>query len=116
MNPSADVPDFIQKTESYQKGLYEWDKDSVELVALVGFYIGETFVRSFPSQLAWACGDVNFAFENMPVVAGFDHGKELQPMRVANNLLRRATQDPEKVRDFDDAVHVWQESVPRPKE
>jgi hypothetical protein len=111
-NPN--VPEFIRNTDTYRSGLYDWDKASQELIDVIGFYFGEAFVRSFP-QLKWTCGDQEFAFANMPVVAGFAHRKELQPIWVLNNLIRRVTEHPEKRDDIGIAVKSWIDNVPKRK-
>ena len=102
--------EFIRRIDVYQRGAYDFDRNSKELIALVGFYFGECFVRTFRS-LRWDCGNTRFAYANMPVVAGFSGGKELQPMWITNNLIRRVFEDRTKIGDLHLAIRSWIESA-----
>lgn len=99
--PEENVPEWIRASEDYQKGLYEFDERSCDLLATAAFYVGEAFCRSF-TGLSWGTGDVETAFGNMPVVQGFEGGREFPPMLVLENLIRRIIEEP----GCDSAIHV----------
>jgi hypothetical protein len=48
----SSVPAWIRQTEEYRDGLYEFTESSRVTVLRSAFYLGESFVRSFP-QLRW---------------------------------------------------------------
>jgi hypothetical protein len=72
----------------------------------LAYYLGETFVQSFPEALRWDIGDRETIFANHPVIAGFRHDMELAVAPVTQNVLVRAathaTPEP-----FASAVSYW---------
>jgi hypothetical protein len=61
--------------------------------------------------LRWGIGDIETAEGNMPVVIGFQHGLELGPILIADNLLLRVAAEPKKTGDFEKAVEYWSSMV-----
>jgi len=107
-NPA--VPQFIRESRSYKFGLYEFTLKSNGLIIGSAYYLGECFIRSYPS-LKWSIGNPEFALRMMPVVTGFGHQKELAVLVVTENLLRRRIENPEKSCVFENAIQVWMNSV-----
>ena len=101
--PDPDVPDWIRSTEDYQRGLFDFDDRSKNLICFAAYYLGECFVRSFP-KLEWSTGNQELRQANMPVVVGFGPEEELPPMLVVENLFRRATKRPDRICGIDTAV------------
>jgi hypothetical protein len=106
MLPDPALPAWITQTESYRRGLFDFDEPSAFIVLRVAYYMGECFVRSFPG-LSWSVGDAETAEKNMPVVSGFDHQMELAPMLIAENLFRRVRSGMAGKDAFDIAVQRW---------
>jgi hypothetical protein len=106
MLPDASLPTWITATESYQRGLFEFDEPSQSIVLRVAYYMGECFVRNF-SCLVWSVGDAGSALQNMPVVTGFDHRIEMAPVLIANNLFRRVLHGSGNEHTFNVAVDRW---------
>ncbi|HVT29743.1 MAG TPA: hypothetical protein VHE81_17125, partial [Lacipirellulaceae bacterium] len=98
-NPDVSVPEFIRSTEDYQRGLFDFDDRSKNLLCFSAYYFGECFVRNF-AQLRWAAGNIEYAEANMPVVTGFLHDHELAPVWVLNNIFRRIIKQPGRVNDI----------------
>src|SRR5215469_6333678 len=84
--PDPEVPEWIRKTDSYTKYLFEFDEPSKTLVLQAAYYFGESFVKSY-KHLKWGTGDTETAEANMPVVAGFQHELEMAPILVVDNVL-----------------------------
>lgn len=80
------VPEFIRNTEDYQKGLFDFDEGSTNVLLAAAYYLGEAFVRNFP-HLKWATGNVDYIQANNPVVTGFKFKKELSPILVTENIF-----------------------------
>lgn len=108
--PDPTVSEWIQSTEDYQKGLFDFVDESKNLLVRAAYYLGECFVRSF-SGLQWAIGNPDFALKNMPVVTGFSHEQELPVLMVIENCCRRIVKDKSHVKDIDIMVKRWCESV-----
>jgi hypothetical protein len=100
------VPEWIRSTPEYERGLFEFDEDSKNLICFVAYYLGECFVRNY-SQLRWATGNAEYAEANMPVVTGFKREIELAPMLVLENLFRRITAKPDRISDIEIAIDTW---------
>ena len=86
--PDVTLPDWIRNSDSYTDNLFDLDETSTITVLRSAYYLGETFVRSFPG-LKWGVGNSDTALQNMPVVRGFCHNLELAPMLVAENVFRK---------------------------
>lgn len=108
--PDPSVPKWLRSNEVYAKNLFDFDEASGILVMRAGYYLGESFVRSFRS-LRWGTGDVRTADANMPVVAGFKHELEMPPIIVADNLLARLVVDPKTPRGAKKCVESWTNNV-----
>jgi hypothetical protein len=106
------VPEWIRKHSSYKESLFEFDNTSKVMLLRFAYYFGESFCRACP-QLRWAVGMKDFAQENKPVVAGFEHGMELEVMRVANvmfgKVVKRTGTAAETVSK---AIEAWRKSIP----
>lgn len=100
------VPEFIRNTEDYKAGLYEFTPEAKRIIIGTAYHFGECFVRSYP-KLKWGVGNVEYATGNMPVVAGFDKGKELPVMLVLENLFSRRIENPDVHDVFQTAVERW---------
>jgi hypothetical protein len=105
------VPEWIRSSPPYRSDLFQFDDPSKDLVVQGGFYLGETFVRSF-EPLSWTTGEAGLAQENMPVVGGFRDGDELPALLVVNNLFRRVLIDPGRSSDIEGTVEFWRSRVP----
>ena len=104
--PDPDVSVWIRSTEDYEKGLFDFDDRSKNLICFAAYYLGECFIRSY-SWLKWGTGNEELHQANMPVVAGFGPEEELSPMLVIENVFRRATKRPERISGIDTAVATW---------
>ena len=100
------LPDWIRSSQPYRSDLFEFDDLSKDLVLQGGFYLGESFVRSF-ERLAWGAGGPGLVQENMPTVRGFEDGDEMPAVLIVNNLFRRVLVDPGRLTDIDGAVEFW---------
>ena len=110
IQPDENVPEWIRSTDDYQNSLYEFDEHSGDLIVTAAYYVGECFRKSFTS-LNWGVGDVETAFGNMPVVQGFEDNRELPPMVVLENLIRRIIEAPGKDGDIENMVKRWASMV-----
>lgn len=106
----SSVPAWIRQTREYRDGLYEFTESSRVTVLRSAFYLGESFVRSFP-QLRWGVGDADCAEKHMPAVVGFQHDLELAPIMVAENLYRRVICDRSTSQSIATAVEYWRRNV-----
>ena len=104
--PDPDVSDWIRSTEDYQKGLFDFDDRSKNLICFAAYYLGECFTRTYP-KLKWGTGHEELHQANMPVITGFGPEEELPPMLVIENVFRRATKRPERSGGIDTAVETW---------
>ncbi|MFT3823540.1 MAG: hypothetical protein QM731_06445 [Chitinophagaceae bacterium] len=103
------VPEWIRKTESYQKGLFSFDEPSRILISRVAYYLGECFIKNY-QQLSWTTGDTNYMGANMPAVAGFKKKMELSPLVIAENLVSRIVKGG-KISDIEAMIKSWQNSL-----
>jgi hypothetical protein len=104
------VPAWIRQTKQYRDGLYEFTESARILVLRSAFYLGESFVRTFP-QLRWGIGDEDYAEKHMPVVAGFKSKLELAPILVAENLFCRLISDRSTSQSVATAMEHWRRNV-----
>ena len=109
--PDPDEPEWIRTSAPYLASLFEFDPPSSSLLLAASYYLGESFVRSYPG-LSWTTGDVEYALQNQPVVAGFRHDLELPAVQVTESLFARVVKDPTKITDIDRAVETWRRSAP----
>lgn len=105
------LPAWIRESESYKRGLIEFEEKSKPLVMRASYYLGESFVRQYCS-LSWGVGEPETVEHNMPVVAGFRSDLEMAPIMVTENLFLRILGDGAAVTDIDKAVSHWQKMVP----
>jgi hypothetical protein len=110
VEPDPAEPEWIRTSAPYLESLFEFDQPSTSVVLAASYYLGESFVRTYPA-LRWATGDVNFALQNQPVVAGFHHDLELSPVLVTENLFLGIRQDPTKIEKLDRVVATWRRSA-----
>ena len=106
----SSIPVWIRQTKEYRDGLYEFTESSRILVLRSAFYLGESFVRSFP-QLRWGVGDADYIQKHMPVVEGFKHDLELAPIMVTENLYRRVICDRSTMPSIATAMEHWRSNV-----
>ncbi len=104
--PDPEVPEWIRKTDTYVKNLFEFDEPSRILILRAAYYLGETFVRNCEG-LHWTVGNTETAVGKMPVVSGFHRGFEMAPILIAENLFGRVATDPAKLGDIDTAIATW---------
>lgn len=100
----ASEPDWIQ--EWHKSGLIDFDEESKYWILRGAYYLGECFVRSYPS-LRWGTGDPQYIEKNMPVVIGFRSGTEMAPMMIVENLFSRILGRNGSATDIDRAVTAW---------
>jgi hypothetical protein len=105
------LPKWIRECDSYIRGLIDFDEPSKILVLRASYYLGESFVR-YADVLTWATGDRETAEQNMPVVTGFQHGIEMAPMLIVENLSLRILADGAPYEDIDRAIKGWLSDVP----
>jgi hypothetical protein len=108
------VPDWIAATDSYHRGLFDFDEPSHRVVLRLAFYVGECFVRNYHG-LTWSTGNVETVIANMPVVSGFNHGIEMPPVLVITNLFHRILSGAAKSDCFEVAVQAWCAQTPKPE-
>ena len=109
VEPDADVPEWIRVSMEEHGGFLDFDDESRLLVLRASYYLGESFVRTFP-DLTWALGRADRAEANQPVVTGFVTGVDLPPLMVAENLLLDSKSD-DFPRIVATAVSAWTEAV-----
>jgi hypothetical protein len=106
------VPEWIRATEDYQKGLFDFDDRSKDLICFTAYYFGECFIRNYPN-LRWATGNCDApkgvvnADANMPVVTGFAHNIEMASMSILENVFARLVAHPERSQDIDIMIDSW---------
>lgn len=105
-----EAPQWIRSTSEYERGLFDFDARSGNLLVFAAYYTGECFIRNF-TQLRWASGNRDTLESNMVVVTGFSHGIEMAPMLVLENSFRRLIANPSDGRRFDSLVRVWRKHV-----
>ncbi|SRR5258706_2015677 len=110
LEPDLSVPPWIRDTDSYRNDHFDFDSASKELIVTTSYYLGECFIRSFPS-LRWATGKHGMAQMNMPVVTGFTHEKEMAVMMVAENIFAAALANPAEKAEIEKTVNFWTEFV-----
>lgn len=105
------VPSWIQDTDAYRDGLFEFQPSSEAFVFCGAFYLGETFVRRV-GGLRWSLGTEGFASAGNPVVEGFHFGQELDVVNTMTNLVKRAIIDKSSSSAFHVAVEYWRDQTP----
>lgn len=104
-----DLPEWIREAQESIGGFIEVADESSHLVLRASYYLGESFVRSFP-KLKWRLGRPKTLNQKAPVVAGFGDGTELSPLLVAENMARGAVRRPADSSNAD-AVQAWIDKV-----
>lgn len=90
----------------HKDGLIDFDEESKYWILRAAYYLGECFVRNYPS-LQWTTGDPEYIEKNMPVVAGFRNGDEMAPMMIVENLFLRILGDSAPITSIDTAIETW---------
>ena len=111
-DPNQALPDWIQKTPSYKKGLFDFDIPSQRLLMWMAYYLGETFVRS-EASLRWGIGSPDYAQCNSPVIKGFSHGLEMPTIMIVENLLRDLIIKSIESNRIEEAVSYWSKMINR---
>lgn len=108
---SADnsVPAWIRDTDTYQRGLFEFDEKSKIMILRCAYFWGACFINDHP-RLSWGIGDRDTALQNMPVVLGFRGKLEMPPLLICENLFRRAERQ-RSVSVFAETIDVWKRSI-----
>jgi hypothetical protein len=109
-SPDQSLPEWIRKSASYQSNLFDFDEASKVLILRSAYYLGESFVRSFP-MLSWATGNLDTAVKNMPVITGFRHQMEMAPMLVLENVFGGILSGSKSLVDLQKMVSTWIEKV-----
>jgi hypothetical protein len=109
-DPDETLPDWIRESESYKRGLIEFEDTSKPLVMRASYYLGESFVRQY-HRLSWGVGQPDSIEYKMPVVAGFRHELELAPILVAENIYLGIFGQGASIESIDEAISGWQELV-----
>lgn len=104
------LPEFIRNTEDYKAGLYEFTPEAKRIIIGAAYHFGECFLK-LHSRLKWGVGKVGYATGNMPVVVGFDKGKELPVLLVLENLFSRRIENPDIPDVFQTAIEKWMRNV-----
>lgn len=110
INYGNGLPEWIAGLPSHSENLVEFDEHSKGLVLLGGYYLGESFVRSFP-ELSWQIGHPETALRNMPVVSGFRMPLEMAPILVLENLSLGILVDNDDLSIIDSTVAEWTSMV-----
>ncbi len=105
------LPEWIQVSDIYLKGLFDFEGNSKILVLRASYYLGECFVR-YSRKLKWATGNRDTFEQNMPVVTGFKYGVEMATMMVADNLFHRIVIQKGAIKDIEIAIKAWLSDVP----
>lgn len=105
-----DAPDWIRATYS-DDTVAEFDEESKDIVLRAAYYLGATFVQASP-QLSWNTANRETIQQNMPVVTGFQHGIELAPMLVTENLFSSVVGDGKPVAIVDWTIQAWCKDLP----
>jgi hypothetical protein len=100
----ATEPEWIR--EAHKDGLIDFDEESKYWILRAAYYLGESFVRGYPS-LRWTTGNPEYIEKNLPVVAGFHSGTEMAPMMIVENLFGRILGDAVPTTDIDTAIRAW---------
>jgi hypothetical protein len=108
--PDPNVPEWIRSTLDYERGLFDFDARSGNLIVFAAYYMGECFVRSYP-HLRWATGNRKQFEQNMPVVTGFRYSKELAPMMVLENTFRAYIENQAGISRVITMVNAWRENA-----
>ena len=100
----ASEPEWIR--QAHKDGLVEFDEESKYLILRAAFYLGESFVQTYPS-LWWTIGDQKYIEQNMPVVAGFRLDLEMAPIMIVENMVRGVFGRGGPWTDVDRAITHW---------
>ncbi len=101
-----EVPDWVRNTDSYKEGLFDFDKQSENMILGLSYYFGESFVRSF-NNLYWTSGNTEQFQCNMPVIAGFKNDLELPPHNNIQAIFRRAIKDRKIDIHVSKMIKIW---------
>ena len=81
---------------------------SRDAVATLSYYLGESFVRSYPSRLYWGLGDSETIHANHPAVVGFAKGLDMPVAPVTQNVLIQAAEKREPpIPHFERFIEYW---------
>lgn len=108
--PDLSLPDWIRSSETYEKYLFDFDETSKSLILSAAYYLGESFVRGFPS-LSWGIGARDTALQGQPVVGGFRGSAELPVLLVTENLFARVVADEPDGAGIEKATETWVSKV-----
>ncbi len=106
--PSTE-PEWVR--EFHKDGLIDFPEESKYLILRAAYYLGECFTRA-DDKLRWAVGRSDTVEKHMPVVAGFRHEKEIAPMLVCENLIKRVRGYASPEAHIDVMVDTWTKLMP----
>ena len=109
--PDETLPSWIRETDSYTRGLFDFDEASTVIILRAAYYLGQSLVNH-SEHLSWGVGNVDTAEKNMPVIIGFKFDLELAPAMVVENLFRRIIADGAAYDAIDQAINYWLDKVP----
>ena len=105
------TPDWLRRSDVYQRNHFAFTSESVPLITAAGYYFGETFCR-LDNRLIWTIGSPDYAFKNMPVVSGFTGPNELPALMVAENQVRSLITRERDVDSVRSIVEFWAARLP----
>ncbi|HET6889475.1 MAG TPA: hypothetical protein VFH31_00105 [Pyrinomonadaceae bacterium] len=108
--PDETVPSWIRETDSYSRGLFDFDETSTVVILRAAYYLGQSLVNH-SERLSWSVGNIETAEKNMPVITGFTFELELAPIMVVENLFRRIIADGAAYDAIDQAMNYWLDKV-----
>jgi hypothetical protein len=107
--PPADAEWWVKDAMEQHGGFREFDDDSRQLALRAAYYLGQSFVETYP-KLRWALGRPDRIEFQQPVITGFRRHADLAALVVAENILRDA-QDPQFETIARTAVDTWHSAV-----
>ena len=100
------LPKWLKNDETYLKGLYLFDENSNILTLRLAYYFAECLNRKH-KNLIWTVGNNKTALSNMPVLSGFKYKKELAPILVCENILKKLIEG-EKENVIKTCIEIWE--------
>ncbi len=97
--------------QCHKEGILEFEGDARVAILRAAFYLGECFVRAFPT-LSWSTGDAESMENTMPVVTGFRHHVEMAPIMVCEVICQRIYERRESLEGLRAMVQAWTSDVP----
>jgi len=109
--PDESLPEWLRRSESYTKYLFDFDERSRIYILRVAYYFGESFNR-VSDKLSWATGNRTTAQQNMPVITGFKKNMELAPIAMSEGLCKGFAAGTRSILDVEVAIKEWCSLMP----